>query len=182
MKIIVRAMLNTCFDVFGEYRLWAFQITWDNHNSISFLLPPKVWKVFFVYIFWRTNLFSCLRTQVLHNGSKSNSLTTTNLEIFLMKNTTYSWKSYLYLPDKRRCCFRSSLKYRYTILNFLSSILFLSSKYVFSGISRISNFPDMVFCNILHGLFFTKIAKKLTKTRVKIDPHKVYFSYTRFVA
>ena len=134
MKIIVRAMLNTCFDVFGEYRLRAFQITWDNHNSISFLLPPKVWKVFFVYIFWRTNIFSCLRTRVLHNGSKSNSLTTTNLEIFLMKNTTYSWKSYLYLPDKRRCCFRSSLKYRYTILNFLSSILFLSSKYVFPGI------------------------------------------------
>ena len=46
VKIIVRAILNRYFEVFDEYRLCTFQITWDNHKSISLLFPPKVWKVF----------------------------------------------------------------------------------------------------------------------------------------
>ena len=46
LKIIVSAMLNMYFEVFDEYRSCTFQIAWDNHNSISFLFPPEVWKVF----------------------------------------------------------------------------------------------------------------------------------------
>ena len=46
LKIIVRAMLKMYFEILDEYRSCTFQIAWDNHNSISFLFPPKVRKVF----------------------------------------------------------------------------------------------------------------------------------------
>ena len=56
-------------------------------------------------------------------------------------------------------------------------------KYFFPDISRTSNFLDANFCDFLRRLYFAKIAKNpRNKTRAKIDPHKVCFSYTRVVA
>ena len=110
VKIIVRAMLNTCFDVFDEYRSCTFQITWDNHNSISLLLPPKVWKVFLCFHILKNQSFFMFKNAGFFIMVANRIVLQLQIQKFfswkirpIVERVTYIWQI------NNRCCFRSRL-------------------------------------------------------------------------